>query len=131
MGENEPLSQDQLNDFLFAQLIMMFQGAAFQQMGKVMNPVTNKIERDLEQAKNSIDILGMLEAKTKGNLNENEQKMLEHALYELRMNYVDEMNKGPDPTDSEDSREDEPADDNTEDTASEGEEKENEEGETG
>ncbi len=131
MGENEPLSQDQLNDFLFAQLIMMFQGAAFQQMGKVMNPVTNKIERDLEQAKNSIDILGMLEAKTKDNLNENEQKMLEHALYELRMNYVDEMNKGPDPTDSEDLKEDEPAEDNTEDTASEGEEKEDEEGETG
>ena len=36
----------------------------------------------------------MLEAKTKGNLGEQEAKLLEHALYELRMNYVDEMNKG-------------------------------------
>jgi hypothetical protein len=139
MGENDTLSQDQLNDFLFAQLIMMFQRAAFRQMGKVMNPVTNKIERDLEQAKNSIDILGMLEAKTKGNLNDNEKNMLDHALYELRMNYVDETNKGPD-TDESDASEEE-AVESTEEPAgeaaaeekegeSEDEEGESEEGDT-
>ena len=58
-----------------------------------MNPVTNQIERNLEQAKNMIDILGMLDAKTKGNLNDNEQRLMEHVLFELRMNYVDELKK--------------------------------------
>lgn len=94
MAENEPSTQAQMNEFLFTQLVLMFQGAAWQHMGKVMNPVTNRVERDLGQAKNAIDILGMLEAKTQGNLSENEKRLLEHALYELRMNYVDEVNKG-------------------------------------
>jgi len=43
------------------------------------------------QAKHSIDMLAMLEQKTKGNLAEGEQKLIERALFELRMNYVDEM----------------------------------------
>lgn len=96
MAESESITQEQMNEFLFTQVVLMFQGAAWQHLGKVMNPATNKVERDLAQAKNTIDILGMLQAKTKGNLSDNEQKFLEHALYELRMNYVDEANKGPD-----------------------------------
>ncbi len=94
MAEQESLGPEQVNEFLFMQLVMMFQGAAYQQMGKVMNPATQKVERNLEQAKGSIDMIGMLEEKTKGNLSENEKQMLEHTLYELRMNYVDELNKG-------------------------------------
>ncbi|MDA0712209.1 MAG: DUF1844 domain-containing protein, partial [bacterium] len=86
---------DQKNEFLFMQMVMMFQGMAMQNLGKVMNPVTNKAERNLDQAKNMIDLLGMLEAKTKGNLGNNERNMLTHALYELRMNYVDEVKKTP------------------------------------
>ncbi len=93
MAEKDSSGQEQQNEFLFMQVVMMFQGAAWQHMGKVMNPVTNKIERDLAQAKNAIDILGMLDSRTKGNLSENEKGLLEHALYELRMNYVDELNK--------------------------------------
>lgn len=100
MAESEPISQEQMNEFLFTQIVLMFQGAAWQHLGKVMNPATNKVERDLAQAKNTIDILGMLQAKTKGNLSDNEKKFLEHALYELRMNYIDEANKGPDETEA-------------------------------
>lgn len=100
MGESEPITQEQMNEFLFTQIVLMFQGAAWQHLGKVMNPATNKVERDLAQAKNTIDILGMLQAKTKGNLSDNEKKFLEHALYELRMNYIDEVNKGPDEADA-------------------------------
>lgn len=100
MAESESITREQMNEFLFTQVVLMFQGAAWQHLGKVMNPATNKVERDLAQAKNTIDILGMLQAKTKGNLSDNEQKFLEHALYELRMNYVDEANKGPDEADA-------------------------------
>ena len=93
MPDEGSFSPEQQNEFLFMQLVMMFQGAAYQHMGKVMNPATQKVERDLVQAKNAIDILGMLEEKTRGNLSEDEARLLEHTLYELRMNYVDEMNK--------------------------------------
>ena len=89
----EAVTQEQMNEALFMQLVMMFQGAAMQQIGKIVNPISGKAERDLDQAKMSIDILGMLQEKTKGNVSENERKFLDHVLFELRMNYVDEVNK--------------------------------------
>jgi len=79
----------------FMQLVMSLQQGAMQQMGKVANPMTGKVERDLSMAKFSIDMLGMIQAKTKGNLSEDEQKMLDHVLYELRLNFVDESKKSP------------------------------------
>lgn len=90
----ETMSKEQQTELLFMQLVMMFQGMAMQQLGKVMNPMTQKIERDLGQAKNFIDLLAMLEEKTEGNLREGEQKLLQQALFDLRMNYVDEVKKG-------------------------------------
>ena len=94
MAESEKApTQEQLHEALFAQLVLMFQGAAMQAMGKVMNPITQKVERDLDHAKHSVDMLGMLEAKTKGNLTEHESSFLTHTLFELRMNYVDEVKR--------------------------------------
>ena len=81
------------NASLFFSLVMTFQAAAMQQMGKLKSPVTDKIERDLQQAQLSIDILDMLEEKTKGNLSENESKILKGLLQELKLNYVDETSK--------------------------------------
>jgi hypothetical protein len=90
MAEDE---SEKRGEFHFIQLVLMFQAAAMQQMGKLENPITKKVERDLQQAKFSIDILEMIQQKTKGNLSENEKKFLEHILFELRMNYVDEVGK--------------------------------------
>jgi hypothetical protein len=90
MGEDE---SEKRGEFYFIQLVLMFQTAAIQQMGKLENPITKKVERDLEQAKFSIDMLEMIQQKTKNNLSENEKKFLDHILFELRMNYVDEVNK--------------------------------------
>lgn len=99
MADQNIPTQDQQDELLFMQLVMMFQGMALQNLGKVMNPMTNQVERNLEQAKNMVDILGMLDAKTKGNLSDNEQKLMEHVLFELRMNYVDELKKDDAPED--------------------------------
>jgi hypothetical protein len=71
----------------------MFQVAALQQMGKLANPMTNEIERDLQQAKASIDMIEMLQEKAKGNLSSKEEEFLDKVLFELRMNYVDESDK--------------------------------------
>jgi len=57
-------------------------------LGDVPNPVTNKKEEDINQAKFLIDTLGMLKEKTKGNLNSQESNLLDNLLYELRMQYI-------------------------------------------
>jgi len=77
----------------FLQLVFTFEATAMQHMGKLVNPITNKAERNLEQAKFSIDLLGMLEEKTKGNLTEQESRALTNVLYTLRINFLDELAK--------------------------------------
>ena len=89
----ETIGTEQHNELLFMQLVMMFQGMAMQQLGKVANPATQQVEQDLGQAKNFIDLLAMIEARTSGNLNDREKQLLDHALFELRMNFVDETKK--------------------------------------
>ena len=81
------------SEFLFQHLIAMFQTLAFQQMGKLINPITNKLERDLQQARITIDMLQMLKEKTAGNLTPTEQRLLDGAIFELQMNYVDEVER--------------------------------------
>ena len=62
-------------------------------LGEVPNPYTNKKEEDLEAAKHTVDILSMLEQKTKGNLSKEEQQLLESELYELRMKFMAKTNR--------------------------------------
>ena len=64
------------NEALFQGLVFSLAAGAMQQMGKTVSPVTGKIEKDLEHAQMSIDMLDMLEAKTRGNLTDNESKLL-------------------------------------------------------
>ena len=78
---------------LFANLVMMFHSATMQHLGKIKNPVSDAIERDLIQAQLTIDLLDMLAAKTKGNLSEDENKFLTNVVRELKLNYVDEQAK--------------------------------------
>ncbi|MFQ5453566.1 MAG: DUF1844 domain-containing protein [Candidatus Zixiibacteriota bacterium] len=80
-------------DPYFMQLILSLQTGAMHMMGKVVSPVTGKIERDLVQVSNTIEMLSMLETKMKGNMTEEEDKILKHVLYELRLNYVEESKK--------------------------------------
>ncbi len=81
------------NEILLTQLVLMFQTAALQQMGKLKSPLSDKIEQDLAQAQISIDMLEMLHTKMKGNLTPEEQKILSTVLQELKLNYVDEVSK--------------------------------------
>ena len=81
------------NDQLFIQLLYVFHTSAMQSMGKLKNPFTDKVERDLPQAKQSIDMLEMMKEKTKGNLSTELTRILDGFLTELRLNFVDESNK--------------------------------------
>ena len=62
-------------------------------LGEVPNPYTNKKEEDVESARNIIDILALLEQKTKGNLSGEENQLLESVLYELRMKFMSLTNR--------------------------------------
>lgn len=76
----------------FPTLIGMFSTQAMVSLGLVPNPSTGKAEVQLELARHFIDVMGVLEEKTKGNLDEGEAKLLETTLYQLRMAFVERSN---------------------------------------
>ena len=78
---------------LLRRLIITFQTAAMQQMGKLTDPFSGKVQHDLEQASISIDTLDMLQKVTKGNLSANDEAFLTHVVSELKLNYVDEVGR--------------------------------------
>ncbi len=85
----------ELNQHLFS-LISMFASACWQQLGKMPSQVDGKINKDLKAAQVTIDMLGMLKEKTKGNLTKTEEKLLEDTISNLQMNYADEAAKTTD-----------------------------------
>ncbi|MBN2543049.1 DUF1844 domain-containing protein [bacterium] len=89
--DNEEKQEEQ-DKQLFLQLLTMLQVGAYQQLGLIANPITNKAEKKLEIAKNTIDLIEMVARKTGGNLDDEEEKILNNLLYELRMRYVNELN---------------------------------------
>ncbi len=95
MGDDS-VSRNDRNEYLFHHLVAMFQTLALQQLGKLVNPITGKMERDLQQARITIDMLQMIKDRTTGNLEQSERMILERALLELQMNFVDEKDRGED-----------------------------------
>ena len=81
------------NDQLFITLVSSLSSQAWIQMGKLKNPVSDKIEKNLDAASMSIDMLAMIQEKTKNNLNDYESKLLEQSVNDLKMNFVFEKNQ--------------------------------------
>ncbi|RKY51686.1 MAG: DUF1844 domain-containing protein, partial [Candidatus Neomarinimicrobiota bacterium] len=81
------------NQMLFLGLVQSLTANAWIQLGKQKSPITDKIERNLNEASFTIDMLEMLQEKTKGNLNSDESRILEKTISDLKMNYVDEKLK--------------------------------------
>lgn len=73
----------------FSSFVFSLSTSALMLMGEQLDPRQGKIPVNLPQAKEIIDILSVLEAKTKGNLEKDEQAMLTDMLYTLRMKFVD------------------------------------------
>ena len=81
------------NNELFMTLVSSLASQAWIQLGKIKNPITDKIEKDLGAASMSIDMLSMIQEKTKGNLEDYESQLLEKTLNDLKMNFVFEKNQ--------------------------------------
>ena len=77
----------------FTSFVLSISTSALVQMGLVPDPVSNETQKNMVLAKQQVDILEMLGEKTKGNLDENEQKLMDQVLYELRMRYVEVQDK--------------------------------------
>jgi hypothetical protein len=77
---------------LFMQMVFQLSSLATMLLGKVPHPETGKTQCDLEAAQVIIDQLDMLQAKTKGNLTQEEEQMLKQTLMGLRMAYVEAVN---------------------------------------
>tara|TARA_B100000424_G_scaffold52359_1_gene37401 strand:- start:4764 stop:5141 length:378 start_codon:yes stop_codon:yes gene_type:complete len=97
------MSENQLNkeDQLFIHLVNTFVQSAWISLGKVKNPVSDELERNLDQASYYIDLLDMLQTKMKGNLSEWEEQYILHSLSELKLNFIDEKKKSGSEKDSE------------------------------
>ena len=94
MAEEQLKKEDQL----FIHLVNTFVQSAWISLGKVKNPVTDKLDRNIEQATYYIDLLDMLQTKMKGNLSEWEEQYIIHSLSELKLNFIDEQKKGSEET---------------------------------
>ena len=79
------------NTALFVQCVTMYAQQAMIAMGKLVNPITNKAEKNLEAARFFIDMLEMLEAKTKGNVSREEERLLQSSLSSVRLTFVEEI----------------------------------------
>jgi len=80
----------QLPEINFATFIFSLNSSVLVHLGVINDPATGQKVKNLAIAKQTIDIMGMLEEKTQGNLTEDEESMLKNILYDLRMIYVKE-----------------------------------------
>lgn len=92
-------NHDELPVIDFATFVMSLVHSALMHLGQAPDPDTQKIQVDLPLAKQAIDLVGLLEDKTRGNLTGDEERLLHQVLYELRSKYVELTHgdgKGPD-----------------------------------
>lgn len=87
-NQSVPLPQVSFSTFVFS-----LSSSALVHLGEVPEPSTGQTRTDLPMAKQIIDTLGMLDEKTKGNLAQDEDKLLKTVLYDLRMRYIQKSSK--------------------------------------
>ena len=85
---------DALSKINFSTFVISLSTQALMHLGEIPNPLDGKTDKDIPVAKQMIDILNILREKTRGNLDEGEQRLLEDVLYDLRMKYVEVVKKG-------------------------------------
>ncbi len=77
------------SDLTFASFVVGLSTEALALLGEMPHPATGERTRDLRAAQQLIDILGILRAKTRGNLDHDEESLMDAILFDLRMKYVE------------------------------------------
>ncbi len=78
-----------LPELTFSTFVLSLSTQALVLLGEAPDPTGKGVQPDLEGARQLIDILGILQAKTKGNLDSAESSLLDNVLYDLRMRFVE------------------------------------------
>ncbi len=81
--------REELPSINFSTFIISLSTQALMHLGEMDDPVTGKVEKDVAVARQTIDIIGMLGEKSKGNLDDTEEQLVREVLYNLRMKYVE------------------------------------------
>lgn len=81
------------HDQVLLGLVFSLQAGAMQQLGKIQNPVNGEIQKDLDQARATIDVLEMLKVKCRTDTPEDILRLLDGAVMDLQLNYMDEFKK--------------------------------------
>ncbi|HIJ68719.1 MAG TPA: DUF1844 domain-containing protein [Deltaproteobacteria bacterium] len=89
----EEQARGPLPEVTLATFIFSLSSSALVHLGEIPEPETNRTLVDLPIAKQIIDTLGMLQEKTKGNLDQDEERLLKSVLYDLRMRYIQKSDK--------------------------------------
>jgi hypothetical protein len=92
--ERKEQPEDHYLEVNFASFVLSLSTSAMYHFGDFPDPVSKKAERNLPAAKQTIDILSMLKDKTAGNLDEGEKNLIDGMLFELRIRYVKEKDRG-------------------------------------
>lgn len=82
-----------LPEINFSTFVISLSTQALMHLGEMASPLSGKLEADIPVAKQMIDILGMLQEKTRGNLNAGEERLMGDILFDLRMKYVEAVKK--------------------------------------
>jgi hypothetical protein len=96
VGESQNKTQpvhESLPEINFSTFIISLSTQALMHLGEIANPLSGKSETDIPVAKQMIDILAMLQEKSRGNLDAGEERLIEDILFDLRMKYVEAVKK--------------------------------------
>jgi hypothetical protein len=81
--------EETLPNIDFATFVLSLSHSVLMHLGEAPHPETGKVEKNLPLARQTIDLIGMLEDKTKGNLSGDEERLIGQILFDLRMRYVE------------------------------------------
>lgn len=87
--ENKTGRKDTFPKVDFSSFILSIYSSGLVQLGKVEDPSTGQIQKNLIMARHTIDMMAMLSEKTRGNLNKDEENLLRALLSEIRLAYVE------------------------------------------
>ena len=87
----QPAAAEQPAALTFLTFVLGLSTEALAYLGEMPHPLTRQVQTDLPAAQHFIDILGLLQEKTRGNLDQGEAELLERVLYDLRLKYVERV----------------------------------------
>jgi hypothetical protein len=89
--ENHGPDDESLPSIDFSTFVLSLSHSALMHLGEAPHPETGAVDKDVAMARQTIDLIGMLEEKTKGNLTGAEERLIAQILYDLRMRYVERL----------------------------------------